>query len=828
MAANTSESGLPPEVVAQHQGPVDITGDRSIYDSKNDSFTVIGNAVMTQGGTVLKADEITVMRRAHTAHAVGNVHLIDPELEMWATRADINLEKETLELENAKILAKRNTYHLEGKRIRKLAGQNYTVLKGFFTTCGCEPGTPDWSLSADKMDVHMGGSGYAKNATFSVLGYPLIPLPYAEFPADSSRHSGFLSGREGQSGLRGFQFLQPYYFAINKSSDATAAFDLESNQRIGGLGEYRLTNGIDDYFWVNAAYYNESIRSSSNRQNDIVDTQIADPTIPVNRFGIIGTMRQHLTPDLTLFGDANTVSDDLYLREMDVWTLSRGYGNNFGSLRDAQSHVGLLDEFEDGFAQLQGTWHQDLIQAQPFALQQLPDLWVDGRRELLGGLAYADYDLDATNFWRQRGLSGGRLSLNPRVTVPWRLGEYVNGFITGGVWGNAYEAFGHDLNIIPVGETAPIGPKGTQQVLTYNNFLESGQLGNQGFNTRLIPFIQTGVSTELERVYKVDWKYIDKLKHTIEPFVKYDYVPEISQSGVPLFDERDRINARSLIVYGFTSRLFAKMNSAADTPEVPENAEAENGAVRAADSGQGAGVENTAENEGVYDTTDTAETHNANGETTRELVAFSLMQAYDTEYAVQPNQVALSDVEGMFTLFPTSVVSFGTRFAVDPRNNPGLSLASVQMNLQPPWTKDSSPSLYMGKALTGSFLQVSYNYVRSANTVQFVGTSRNASQFFALRTYYDILDRMGLYFGPNYDLAASRMLSTQYGVRLKSPCDCWAFDVGITNSYNPNEVSIQVQGTLGGLGSVGQSPFGRNPFAVMGLTGHPTGVLPNY
>ena len=127
---------LPPEVVEQHHGPVDITGEKSIYDSKNDSFTVIGNAVMTQGGTILKADQITVMRRLHIAHAVGNVHLIDPELEIWASQADINLQNETMELENAKILAKRNTYHLEGKRIRKIAGQNYTVLNGFFTTCG--------------------------------------------------------------------------------------------------------------------------------------------------------------------------------------------------------------------------------------------------------------------------------------------------------------------------------------------------------------------------------------------------------------------------------------------------------------------------------------------------------------------------------------------------------------------------------------------------------------------------------------------------------------------------------------------------------------------
>ena len=39
------------------------------------------------------------------------------------------------------------------------------------------------------------------------------------------------------------------------------------------------------------------------------------------------------------------------------------------------------------------------------------------------------------------------------------------------------------------------------------------------------------------------------------------------------------------------------------------------------------------------------------------------------------------------------------------------------MNLQPPWNKDQTSSLYMGKALTGSFMQISYNYVRSANTV---------------------------------------------------------------------------------------------------------------
>jgi hypothetical protein len=71
-------------------------------------------------------------------------------------------------------------------------------------------------------------------------------------------------------------------------------------------------------------------------------------------------------------------------------------------------------------------------------------------------------------------------------------------------------------------------------------------------------------------------------------------------------------------------------------------------------------------------------------------------------------------------------------------------------------------------------------------------------------------------------------LQAEYGVRLKSPCDCWAFDVGIVDSFNPKEVQVQFQVTLGGLGSVGQSPFGNNPFQRLGLAGSPTGVLPQY
>ena len=118
--------------------------------------------------------------------------------------------------------------------------------------------------------------------------------------------------------------------------------------------------------------------------------------------------RQHLTDDLIAYGDTVSVSDSLYLREMDVWTLSRGFSNglganNFGSMTNAQSNFGLLYQFNDAYAKMQGTWNQDLIQPQEFALQRLPDLTVTGRKELFNNLMFADYDAEAVNFYRYRG-----------------------------------------------------------------------------------------------------------------------------------------------------------------------------------------------------------------------------------------------------------------------------------------------------------------------------------------------------------------------------------------------------------------------------------------
>jgi LPS-assembly protein len=823
--SNAKKSGLPAPVRVEHEEPVNVTGQETIYDSKTDTFVVKGDAVMTQGGSVLKADEIDIMRRDRQARAIGHVHLIDPEVEMWATEGTIDMTNETMVLYNAKVLAKKNIYHLEGKQITKLEGQTYQIKDGYFTTCGCEKGTPDWSISAKQMEVNVGQTGTARGATFDVAGYPVMKLPYAIFPADSDRHSGFLSGRVGQSGLRGFQLLQPYYIAINKSSDATVALDVETSQRIGGLAEYRLTNGKDDYLWVDGAFYNEEIRSESNRLGDITDTQMADPHIPTDRFGIIGMTRQHITDNLIAYGDTVSVSDSLYLREMDVWTLSRGFAtNNFGSLTNAPSDFGLLYQFDNAYAKLQGTWNQDLIQPQQFALQRLPDLTVAGRQELFGNLMFADYDAEAVNFYRYQGIDGGRFSVNPRITLPWRLGDYAYGYGTVGTQAVLYDTAGRDLRIIPLGTTPgvpnPTCANGGGTALIYNNCVALSSFNSSGTSARIVPYARAGISTVLDRVYDVDWTTVEKLKNTIEPFADYAYVPSIYQGNQPLFDQVDRMNARSLLTYGFTTRLFAKFKA-----EAPEE-----------------GTTDATPTEALSDTESTVGPFHEDplasslaprggnivrdGERSQELGQLTIQQAYDISHPVARDGSSISDVEGLLSVYATRFATLSSQFDFSPRNHPGVTFANASVSVQPPWSTTGS-DMYMGKALQGSFVEIGYNYANRNATV-FPATRQNASEFISGRAYTDVFDRLGIYVAPSYDIAATQMLSTEYGVRLKSPCNCWAADLGITDSYNPNEVQVQFQLTLGGLGSVGRSPFGRNPFQTMGLVGAPTGVLPRY
>ena len=70
-----------------------------------------------------------------------------------------------------------------------------------------------------------------------------------------------------------------------------------------------------------------------------------------------------------------------------------------------------------------------------------------------------------------------------------------------------------------------------------------------------------------------------------------------------------------------------------------------------------------------------------------------------------------------------------------------------------------------------------------------------------------LTDRIAMLYAMRYDIDAGTFLENYAGVRLLSSCNCWALNIGVTDTRNPNEVQLQAQFTLAGLGAAPSGGF---------------------
>jgi len=71
-----------------------------------------GDARMRQGPTLLQAEEMRFNRKQQTLMAQGDVILTDPDVHVTASRADLDVDTETGQLQNAKVTVKRSNYYV--------------------------------------------------------------------------------------------------------------------------------------------------------------------------------------------------------------------------------------------------------------------------------------------------------------------------------------------------------------------------------------------------------------------------------------------------------------------------------------------------------------------------------------------------------------------------------------------------------------------------------------------------------------------------------------------------------------------------------------------
>ena len=100
------------------------------------------------------------------------------------------------------------------------------------------------SWSSDSVTLTLEEHAFLKNAVLKVKGVPLFYLPVMYYPINKEdRATGFLIPTYGSSTIRGQTLSNAFFWAINRSQDATFYHDCYSKTGQGFGGEYRYVAG---------------------------------------------------------------------------------------------------------------------------------------------------------------------------------------------------------------------------------------------------------------------------------------------------------------------------------------------------------------------------------------------------------------------------------------------------------------------------------------------------------------------------------------------------------------------------------------------------------
>jgi len=130
-----------------------------------------------------------------------------------------------------------------GAKLEKLGPRKYRITRGGFTTC-VQP-TPRWEVTSGSVVLNLNDYAFARNTLLKVKGVPLMYLPVIYYPIQKSeRATGFLLPTYGTSTLRGQSISNAFFWAINRSQDATFFHDWFTRTGTGEGTEYRYIAGL--------------------------------------------------------------------------------------------------------------------------------------------------------------------------------------------------------------------------------------------------------------------------------------------------------------------------------------------------------------------------------------------------------------------------------------------------------------------------------------------------------------------------------------------------------------------------------------------------------
>jgi len=221
-------------------------------ECKGDYCILTGQVELPLGPeTTLFADQVEMFRDTNRVIAQGNVVFAGAEGRLSADRLEYDVATGTGVFRDASGLMSLGAQadlrqfgnqeadvYFYGEIIERLGPRRYRITRGAFTTC-VQP-TPRWEVASGSVTLNLNDYAIARSTVLRVKGVPVLYLPLVYYPIrEDERATGFLLPTYGTSTVRGQALSNAFFWAINRSTDATFFHDWYTRTGQGAGAEYR-------------------------------------------------------------------------------------------------------------------------------------------------------------------------------------------------------------------------------------------------------------------------------------------------------------------------------------------------------------------------------------------------------------------------------------------------------------------------------------------------------------------------------------------------------------------------------------------------------------
>jgi LPS-assembly protein len=559
-------------VRAQQPLPESTTADRQNRVGEN-HFKFVGHFEYERGDVKMYADEAEYFKDDHRLILTGNVVLRQGANQIAADRADFDTETRLGTFFSATGFAtlkpqrqppprpgvaappaggqQPNTVFFFGDSVEKIGPKKYKITAGGFTTC-VQP-TPRWDLHADTVILNVDHYTLLRNAVLTAKGVPMLYLPIMYYPTKrEDRATGFLLPTYGVSSLRGQSVHNAFFWAIDRSQDATVMHDWFSKTGQGVGTEYRYNFGGGSDGTISSYFLNEhpTTTTLSNGQEG--------STSGSRSYKTIANVNQPLPGGFRARAQANYFSNLITNQTFDTNVFSttnsqRSFGGNIvGTVQNYSVNATLMhtESFYNATdSTIIGTWPQLNV-----SRSERPLGGSDVYFTMAGEYARLLQESKAPSAGVDTDLGLARLDARPQLRYPFKKWQWFTVNSTAAIRDTYYSRSLDDGVTDSAG--APCSLSGTCPIVdrSLNRFYFAGQAQMLGpvFN----------------RIWDTpDNRYAEKFKHTVGPYLNLQYTSPIADFDRIVKSGTDVIVGGVQYNYGVNNRFYAKRRSA--TPGQP-------------------------------------------------------------------------------------------------------------------------------------------------------------------------------------------------------------------------------------------------------------------